>query len=317
MDERQLRGFLAIHDHRSVSKAAAHIGLSQPSLSQLLLRLEDELSSKLFERTSRGVVPTQAGALFREPAARILAELTRAREELGNQRSAYAQQARIGLPPPVAALFDIPLLTRIERTIPLTSIAFREGTSDDIKGWIEQDIVDFGLLYNVEDLRNATVRPIFDDELMLIGKRSDSVAVDTYGIGAEPVDLGAERLDLMLAERHNGQRRFIEAACQREGIEIREVYTVNSFQVMRALLLMGHGNAILPHTVLSNEILAGLLMARRIERPKLERTIFVVRNASTTRKPASMAVETTVVEAMTWLIHERRWFARPVGHAEG
>lgn len=314
MDERQLRGFLTIYEHRSVSRAAAQLGQSQPSLSQLLLRLEDELGSKLFERTSRGVDPTPAGALFREPAMRILAELTRAREELTDQRMAHSQQTRIGLPPSVAPLFDIPLLSRIEQSLPLTSIAFREGTSDDIKSWIEQDIVDFGLLYNVEDLRNAAVRPIFGDELMLISKRDPTAEVDAFGIAPDSVDLGRDSLELIIAERQNGQRRFIEGLCQAEGIEIRETYTVNSMQIVRSLLLMGHGTAILPHALLSNEIYAGLLMARRIRRPRLERTIFVVRNGSATRTAASTTAETVIAEAMMWLVQEKRWFARPINY---
>ena len=312
MDERQLRGFLAIHEQGSVSKAASQLSQSQPALSQSLLRLEDELGSKLFERTSRGVVPTPAGALFREPASRILAELTRAREGLADLRRAQVRQTRIGLPPPLTPLFDVPLLSRIEQSVPLTSIAFREGTSQDIKAWIDEDVVDFGLLYNVEDLHDAVVRPVFGDELMLISKRGPDEAVDDYGIGVGTVDLSADDLDLMLGERHNGQRRFIEGACQQEGIEIRVAYTVNSFQVMRALLLMGHGHAILPHIVLSNDIMAGHLIARRVARPRLERTIFVVRNGSIARKPASEEVEAVVVEAMDWLIQTRRWFARPI-----
>lgn len=314
MDERQLRGFLAIHDQGSVSKAALQLSQSQPALSQSLLRLEDELGSKLFERTSRGVVPTPAGALFREPATRILAELTRAREGLADLRQAQVRQTRIGLPPPLTPLFDIPLLSRIEQSVPLTSIAFREGTSQDIKAWIDEDVVDFGLLYNVEDLHDAVVRPVFGDELMLISKRGQDEVVDDYGIGVGTVDLSADDLDLMLGERNNGQRRFIEGACQQEGIEIRVAYTVNSFQVMRALLLMGHGHAILPHIVLSNDIAAGHLMARRVARPHLERTIFVVRNGSIARKPAAEEVEAVVVEAMDWLIQTRRWFARPINY---
>jgi LysR family nitrogen assimilation transcriptional regulator len=314
MDERQLRGFLAILELGSVSKAAASLGQAQPSVSQLLLRLEDELGSKLFERTSRGVVPTPAGALFREPATRILAELARAREELSDQRALHAQQTRIGMPPPVSALFDRALLSRIEETVPLSSIAFRESTSEDVKRWIDDDVIDFGLLYNVEDLRNALIRPIFSDELMLISRRGDT-PVDDFGIGEETVDLGEDTYELILAERHNGMRRFIEAACQRDGVQIHETYTVNSFQVVRSMLLMGHGHAILPHTLLANEAYAGQLMARRITRPNLERVIYIVRNMPAARRAASLVVEAALVAAMMSLIRERRWFAKPIDYA--
>src|SRR5271166_920764 len=77
-----LRAADAIETHRSLLKASAALGVSQPALSKSLLELEDVLQLQLFERHSRGMRPTEAGLLFVRSARRVLAELNRLDEEL-------------------------------------------------------------------------------------------------------------------------------------------------------------------------------------------------------------------------------------------
>ena len=60
METRYLRSFLKIAESGSISRAAESLGIAQPSLSQQLLRLEDELGLKLFRRIARGVALTEA-----------------------------------------------------------------------------------------------------------------------------------------------------------------------------------------------------------------------------------------------------------------
>jgi DNA-binding transcriptional LysR family regulator len=65
---RHLRGLLAVHEQGSISAAAAAVGLSQPALTQGILKLESLLGEVLFERRSDGMVPTPAGQLVLERA---------------------------------------------------------------------------------------------------------------------------------------------------------------------------------------------------------------------------------------------------------
>src|SRR5215211_8410219 len=68
VDGHQLRCFLATAELGSVTRAAGRLDVAQPTLSQILLRLEDELGIKLFERTVRGVHLTDPGRVFQEHA---------------------------------------------------------------------------------------------------------------------------------------------------------------------------------------------------------------------------------------------------------
>ncbi len=78
----QLRMVLAIADKGSLRAASRELGISQPSLTHSLADLERELGATLFERRSRGMVPTPVGRVFLRRAAVIDSETRRAREEV-------------------------------------------------------------------------------------------------------------------------------------------------------------------------------------------------------------------------------------------
>ncbi|WP_250502442.1 LysR family transcriptional regulator [Caballeronia sp. AZ7_KS35] len=73
---RHLYALMAIDEHRSISAAATAVGLSQPALTQGILKLESQLGLELFERRSNGIVPTSAGTLMLERIAASMGHLS-------------------------------------------------------------------------------------------------------------------------------------------------------------------------------------------------------------------------------------------------
>ena len=79
MDIRQLKYFLAVVDHNGFSRAAQHLMVAQPSLSQGIATFERELGMPLFHRIGRGVVLSEAGAALVGPARVVLRDLDEAK----------------------------------------------------------------------------------------------------------------------------------------------------------------------------------------------------------------------------------------------
>jgi DNA-binding transcriptional LysR family regulator len=82
IDTDDLRTFLEVAEAGGVTPAARRLGLSKSIVSRQLSRLESALGAQLLSRTTRGAVLTEAGAIFREHAARVVAELDAAQEAL-------------------------------------------------------------------------------------------------------------------------------------------------------------------------------------------------------------------------------------------
>ncbi|MFD4841615.1 LysR family transcriptional regulator [Achromobacter sp. NPDC058515] len=82
MDIEELQTFVEVADAGGVSPAALRLGVSKSIVSRRLLRLEAELGVQLLARSTRGAALTEAGATFRDYAARVCAEIEAARETI-------------------------------------------------------------------------------------------------------------------------------------------------------------------------------------------------------------------------------------------
>ena len=102
MDSRRLQYFLAVYDHGSLGRAAASLNLTQPALSKSIHQLEGTLKVKLFDRTSKGLVPTIYGETLSLHARAVQSELRHAEREIALMTGAAKGEVRIGVTPSIA-----------------------------------------------------------------------------------------------------------------------------------------------------------------------------------------------------------------------
>jgi len=115
MELRQLRHFVAVVEAGSLTAAATHLHLAQPSLSVSIRRLETEFGVTLLTRTSRGVEPTAAGRRLLDDATRVLAEV----DGLGDVLRRFGAGAAGSLTlaaVPVLMWHRVPQLLRLQST---------------------------------------------------------------------------------------------------------------------------------------------------------------------------------------------------------
>ena len=137
--------------HRHFTRAAEELHVAQSALSHQIRRLEAELGSELFERTSRRVVPTEAGEAVAARARRVLAEVDGVRGELDELRGLVRGRVAIGALLPAGGIEVTTLLARFNQAFPGIEVWLREGTAADMLELIDADELDFAFsLLHVE-----------------------------------------------------------------------------------------------------------------------------------------------------------------------
>jgi LysR family hydrogen peroxide-inducible transcriptional activator len=142
MELHQLRYFCAVADTGSFSRAAEQSHISQPSLSQQILKLESELGARLFDRLGRSVRLTDLGKTLLPRARAVLRELEAAKGEVIERKDFIGGSVTVGVIPTVAPYFLPPVLssfakdfsqarlTVVEEITPILLERLRSGTVD-------------------------------------------------------------------------------------------------------------------------------------------------------------------------------------------
>lgn len=304
MDTRYLRSFLRTADLRSISRAAESLGIAQPSLSQQLLRLEDELGFKLFNRSARGVTITEAGRIFQEHARHILREIDLAFEDLQEVNAAASGQAIIALPYSLNKLIGTHLVEAVIDHAPTTSVRLVEANTGSIRGWLDEGKIDLGVLYDLGPIRHLSARALVREEMHLIGPAGR--------FDGEDVAL-AELKDfpLITAGPQHGLRRFLDQEALHLGFTYRVAHEIDAVATAAELVGKGHGFAVLPLPAVAGELAAGRLSSARIGGGALRRTLSLVRNPMKVVTHASARIEDLTIKIMASLIAKGEWQAEP------
>ncbi|MFE7718086.1 LysR family transcriptional regulator [Nocardia rhizosphaerihabitans] len=185
MELQQMRYVLAVAETNSFTRAAERCLVVQSALSHQIARLERELGAKLFERTSRRVRLTAAGAAFLPAARQCLDAAERAAAEVAAAVGEVRGRLAVGLIPTVAAV-DLPAALREFRArYPHVRISLRVGASEDLADQVEQGTLDVAFLG-----LPTTVRPHGVAVHELARDRLVAVVAPNHPLATEPtVDL--------------------------------------------------------------------------------------------------------------------------------
>ena len=139
----QLRTVAAIAERGSLRAAARHLGVAQPAFSRSLAELERELGAPLFERRSRGMVPTPLGQAFVRRAAAILNDVQRARDEFEQLRGNAVGAVTIGLSIAAHLRFLPKTLQPFRKQHPKVRLHIIEGFYPTLAPGLQDGSVDF------------------------------------------------------------------------------------------------------------------------------------------------------------------------------
>lgn len=141
-----LRFFVAVYERKSVTAAAERVHATQSGVSMQIRDLEEILGMKLFERTSKGVVPTRAGERIYRRAAQILLEIGELEQDVSEQAGKLVGSVRVGIMPTFARSILAPVLIRFSESNPLVEVKVTEGYSALLTQMIADEELDLAVV---------------------------------------------------------------------------------------------------------------------------------------------------------------------------
>jgi LysR family nitrogen assimilation transcriptional regulator len=285
MELRQLRYFVAIVDHGSLSRAAVAVHVAQPALTQQLRQLEEELGTQLVHRSAQGVVSTDAGKLFYQHALAILKQVADARQAVVQSTERPSGSVTLGLPHSISGALALPLLMAARDCYPEITLQLTEEISGNLIEQLKAGRLNLAVLFDDGQLAQFESTALVEEDLVFIRKR-------THAGGAASISLAdALACPLILPAQHQGVRPRIEAVARGAGLALGPVTEINSIAILKSALLADMGATILPLAPLQGDVESGELAALPIHSPDIHRTVKLcsARNIPLTNAAAAIA----------------------------
>jgi len=303
MELRQLRYFVSIVDHGSLSRAALVLHVAQPALTQQLRQLEDELGAQLLHRSAQGVLSTDAGKVFYEHAQAILKQVGDARSAVTQSTTRPSGSVTLGLPHSISGALALPLLMAVRQRYPEITLQLTEELSGNLAEQLKSGRINLAVLFDDGQLSAFAGTALVEEALMFIARTGSA-----FGPPGEQVSLAdALATTLILPAHQQGVRPLIENMARGAGLALSTVIEINSIAILKSALLADMGATILPLAPLLGEISSGALQARPIHSPAMARNVTLCASRNIPLTNAAAAVSRLVHEVTQDLCASGAW----------
>lgn len=283
MELHQVRYFQAVAHCGSFTRAAAREHVAQPSLSQQILKLEDELGARLFNRLGRKVTLTPFGELFARHAQRILLELEGARHDIEDIKGLRRGSVTLGVIPTVAPYLLPSLLSAFRSAGPLITTNICEDLTSSVMTRLASGELDLALLSLPLPSSDFVAEAELSDRMLLaLPTRHHLLRSRPSRIGFDEV---AEEPFLLLKDGHCFRDDVLNL-CKREHMNLNIVFEGGQFDTLLALVAAGLGVTLLPEMGRSRFRRSGVRLVE-LKKPEPRRTIGLVRWRAKFLSPAA------------------------------
>jgi DNA-binding transcriptional LysR family regulator len=298
----RLRVFLAVNEEGGFSRAAAALGQTQSSVSQVIAALEKEVGEPLFVRDRRAARLTEAGQVLLGHAERVQGALEEARQALKALDGEVSGPLAIGTSDTLATYVLPPVLAAYRARYPGVALRLDNRPSPAVALKVAARELDLGLvsLPLPEQGVEASLRqqPLLRQQDVVIlapgqasgggpserarrraerGARGDRPRRRAHPIGAGPIDKSALlELPLVLLDRTTATRAYLEAYFRSARRRPNIALEVSSVEVLKRLVELGFGASVVPSFAVEREVREGRLLARPLVGLGTERKVGLI-----------------------------------------
>jgi LysR family hydrogen peroxide-inducible transcriptional activator len=245
MEVHQLRYFCAVAETLSFTRAAAREQVAQPSLSQQIMKLEEELGVRLFDRLGRAVRLTEPGQLFLRRARLILGELRAAKEEVAEKQSTVSGKICVGVIPTIAPYFLPARIALFSRKFPNAAITVVEDVTVRLLDRLRGGLVDMAVMALPARGHDLECYPLRTERLFAILPKGHALSrkrsLKMKELRDEPF--------LLLRDDHCFRDTAIEV-CKNARILPQVVFESGQFSSILGMVAAGLGISIVPEMAL-------------------------------------------------------------------
>ena len=288
MEMHQIRYFLSICDTLNFTRAAELCHVSQPSLTQAIKKLEDELGGALFLRERNRIRLTDLGTMVRPNLEQISGEMQAAKANAHHFLNLDRAPLRFGVMVTIGPLRLAPFLAHFQREHPGVDVELHEGTEDSLLKRLMAGQLDLVVTAPLAELDPGfTVQPLYEERYVVIfppGHRYEEFKkIRLRDVSGEPY------LDRLSCEL----RDTVLKVCEQQDVEIYATYRSEREDWIQGMVLARLGVAFMPQY----SIVVDGIGSRPLVEPEVSRQVTVVTLAQENPSPV---VQTVLRETTAW-----------------
>jgi DNA-binding transcriptional LysR family regulator len=285
MNIKQLEVFLAVAETGSFSKGAGATFITQSTVSQHISALEREFGLVLFDRTGKGALLTEAGKLMAGHAARVLADMRTAEQELHRFKGAEEGELKIG-GSNIPADYMIPAaLPRLLERLPGLTATVCQGDSRGILEKLLKEEVELCVVGSRYDLKGVEFTPLCQDVIRLVAASEHPwhgrTTVSVAELAGEP---------FIFRETGSGTGKSVREALERAGVNTRALKIkaiLGSNESIKQAVMGGVGISFVSELSVRQELARGELASYEVEGLEVVRFFYLATRAGRALSPAA------------------------------
>ena len=243
MTLQQLEYILAVDKCRHFGKAADVCNVTQPTLSAMIGKLEEELNVKIFDRTRQPISPTPVGELVIRQAQEVLYQSNRIKDIIEEERHSLTGIFRVGILPTIAPYLLPRFFPQLMKKYPQLDIRVREMKTSEIKKALAEGELEAGILAKLAGLEEFKETHLCYEKYVGYVSREDKL----FGQNIIRTSDVAGSKDLWLLDEGHCFRDQLVRFCQMKGAQTSQLaYNLGSIETFMRMVESGKGITFIP-----------------------------------------------------------------------
>ena len=221
--------FYTVATTGNISKAAKELYISQPAISKSIQKLEESIGARLFERSSRGVTLTDAGELLYTHVKSAFETLTLGEDKLRRSIELGVGHLTIGVSSTLCKYVLLPYLKEFIKQYPHINISISCQSTNQTLKLLEEGKLDVGLIGKPYILKNIDFYGLHEIEDIFLATRNYLHNLSIRGIRKDQI---LQNATLMLLDKENMTRQYIDDYFQRNHISLQDIIEVSNMDLV-------------------------------------------------------------------------------------